>query len=288
MKCGHLNFSGNAQKVHGLRFYPHKLQKHKIMKKIVLVVLTGLISNFSFSQTATNFNCNDCSDVNHDLFTELNAGKVVVIVWVMPCGACIGPALSAYNEVQNYSASHPERVLFYLADDLGNTSCSTMTGWANTNGMRAADAIFSNAMINMTDYGAAGMPKIVVIGGSSHTVFYNQEGAINVTNFDNAINQALVTGIRENSKADFKMVVFPNPSTTNTTTVTYDLTQSIGATIDIYNTLGVRVKSIVMEKQVAGKHETPIDLESLSNGVYFIKLNVGDSSQVIPFTVTHS
>jgi hypothetical protein len=258
------------------------------MKKSILVALTGLLSSLGFAQTAVNFNVNDCGGTNHDLFTELNAGKVVVLVWVMPCSACIGPSLSAYTEVQNYASSNPGRVVFYLSDDVGNTSCSTMSTWATTNGMSHVDAVFSNAAVNMSDYGAAGMPKIIVIGGPSHTVFYDAEGAVNVTDFDNAINQALVTGIFENSKSDFKMNLFPNPTATgNTTTLSYSLTQNSTVTLDIYNTVGAKVKSIVMEKQNAGKHEIAIDLEGLSNGAYFIKLNVGEESQMVKFTVAH-
>src|SRR3990170_3524731 len=99
------------------------------MKKLILSLSIICCAFFTNAQTATNFNCNDCNAVNHDLFTELNSGKVIVLCWVMPCGACSAPAQSAHNIVQSYSVSNPGQVLFYLCDDFGTTSCPTMNSW---------------------------------------------------------------------------------------------------------------------------------------------------------------
>lgn len=258
------------------------------MKKLLLITATMFFYMSAFTQTtATNFNANDCSGTNHDLFTELNAGKVVVISWVMPCASCISPSLSAYTEVQNYATSHPGRVVFYIADDYANTSCATLTSWANTNGMSGANAFFSNSAVSMSPYGSAGMPKILVFAGSTHDVLFNQNNGLNVTNFNNAINQGLATGITENLSSDFRLSLFPNPATANKTTLTYSLTENSDVEIEIYNTLGAKVKIIHLEQQTAGKHESVLDLNLLDNGIYFVKLNSGKYSQVVKFTVAH-
>ncbi len=257
------------------------------MKKLLLITCTVLGSIYATAQTtAPNFNINDCASTNHDLYSELNSGKVVVIAFVMPCGSCIGPALSAYNEVLNYATSNPGRVVFYLSDDLGTTSCTTLTNWANTNGMTGIP-VFSNTALKESDYGSGGMPKIVVVAGSTHEVIFTQNGGLNVANFDNAIDQGLVAGIFESSKADFKLLLFPNPSTLNKTTISYNLTTAADVTVEVYNTLGAKVKSLSLEKQAAGKHEEMIDFSALENGIYFCKLNAGESSQVLKFTVSH-
>ncbi len=258
------------------------------MKKILLFTIAGLISSFGIAQTtATNFTVNDCSGTNHDLFTELDAGKVIVIAFVMPCGSCISPSLSAYTEVQNYASTYPGRVKFYLSDDVGTSSCTTITNWGTTNGITAPDAVFCNTAVKQADYGAAGMPKIVVLGGPTHSVLFNQNNGLNVTNFNNAIMAGLTTGISTNTKGDFKLNLFPNPSSTNKTTVSYSLTQSSDVNFEVFNALGAKVKSVSFEQQTAGKHETILDFETLPNGVYFIKLNAGDSSQLLKFTVNH-
>jgi len=256
------------------------------MKKIVLITLVGLISTLGMAQTAVNFNCNDCAGNNHNLFNELDAGKVVVISFIMPCATCIAPSLSAYTQVQNYATSHPGRVVFYISDDYGTTSCATLNSWATTNGMSGATT-FSNSALVMSQYASngTGMPKIVVLGGASHTVFFNQNNGLNVTNFNNAINQALAaTSILETSTADFQMQLFPNP-VINKANLNYTLKENANVNIEVFNTIGEKVKALANERQSEGKHETPIDFESLSNGIYFIKLTIGESFQIIKFSI---
>jgi hypothetical protein len=248
------------------------------MKKSILSIAVLFIAFFASAQTATNFNCNDCAANNHDLFTELAAGKVIVITWVMPCGACIAPASTAANTVAGYASSDPGRVKFYLVDDYGNSTCNTLSSWASTNSI-SSDAIFSNSAISMSDYGTAGMPKTVVIGGSGHTVFLNQNGTVTVSAIQNAINSALATSIAENPPGFTNLELFPNPVAGNTTTVSYELTMNSDVRIDIYNTLGAIVKSVVVKNQTPGKHATPVDMSAFSNGIYFFRLGVGEYSQ---------
>jgi hypothetical protein len=147
------------------------------MKKTLLTATAILSGMIAFAQTATDFTANDCAGSPHNLYSELDAGKVIVISWVMPCGACIGPSVAAYNAAESYASTNPGKVIFYLADDLGNTSCATLTSWGNTNSMPNAIK-FSSTSVNQTGYGTAGMPKIVVLGGASHTVFYNQNSGV--------------------------------------------------------------------------------------------------------------
>ncbi len=258
------------------------------MKKGILIAAFGLIFIQSFTaQTATNFNCNDCSGTNHDLFTELNSGKVVVIAFVMPCASCIGPSLSAYNEAQNYSSSNPGQVLFYCADDFANTSCASLTTWCNANGLGNATK-FSNTAVVETPYGAGGMPKILVFGGLNHTVFYNQNG-MDVLAFNTAINNALAAaavGVKEYSVDNFQLSLFPNPVTDKKPVVSYQLKRNEEVSIDIYNTLGDLVKSVQKEELSAGNHEQQINLTALSTGTYFIKLKAGDKTDFIKFIIS--
>jgi hypothetical protein len=107
------------------------------------------------------------------LFTELNDNTIVVIAWVMPCSTCIADPLSALNIVDEYATSNPGRVVFYLVDDYAKTNCANLAGWANFYGFDNATK-FSDASIKMDDYGVDGMPKIVVLGGANHQVYFNK------------------------------------------------------------------------------------------------------------------
>lgn len=258
-------------------------QYFQLMKKFY-TLLFAVIFLAGKSQTATNFNLNDCSGNPHDLFTELNSGKVIVLCWVMPYSSCIGPSLSAYTTVQTYQSSNPNKVYFYLVDDYGNTTCSSLNGWAVANSMPSA-ITFSNTTptqaISMSDYGSAGMPKIVVLGGASHTVFDNQINTLNTTQFTNAINQAITAssiGIEENTKSKTSLSVFPNPSNNEHFSISYSLSQGNNINIEVYNVLGAKVKSIVNEYQNTGKHEISVEHE-LKNGIYLVKFTEGNQSR---------
>ena len=256
------------------------------MKKTLTIFLFLFVSSICFGQTnSTNFNCKDCVDNNHDLFTELNAGKVIVLVWVMPCGACISPSRTAYDAVQSYASSNPGRVVFYLVDDLANTSCNTMIAWGNANAMSGA-VKFSNAAINPTDYGEVGMPKIIVLGGVNHTVFYNEDNGNNLAGIVPAIDLALAaTSISENADTSLLLNVLIN-SEGNNTTIVYELKKEDAVKIEIIDITGKNIKTFNYTIQATGKHTILIDSGNFNNGLYFLRVSSGEASKIIKFVIS--
>jgi hypothetical protein len=257
------------------------------MKKLLLS-LSILLSVFAIKAqtTATNFTANDCAGASHDLFTELNSGKIIVITWVMPCSACTNGAKFAQNAVNSFSASNPGTVLHYVADDYANTSCATLLNWLNTNSV-TPNARFSNSSVNMTGYGTAGMPKVVVLGGTSHTIYYNVNNAsITQANITTAINTALAanaTGIHAVSAGISSVRISPNP-VSNELTLTVNSGANGDAVIEIYNVTGQNVKSF--EKSLnAGTNELKMNVEELSSGTYFLKLSNGKASESLKFII---
>ncbi len=259
------------------------------MKKILLsfsVLIAGFIA--AIGQTAADFTVNDCAGNAQHLFAELDAGKVIVMVWVMPCGTCIGPAKTAFNASQTFISSYPGRVLYYLVDDANNTPCATLTSWAATNSI-SPNSVFKSAAISMADYSGTGMPKVVVLGGGSHTVFDDENDVFNSTTLTTAITNALAAPssveINEKMVSDFQLNLFPNP-VKNSAEVSYTLNQANDVRFEVFNILGDKIKTISAEKQMAGKHETQINVESLSNGVYFIQLITANSRETRRFSIS--
>ncbi|MCC7231690.1 MAG: T9SS type A sorting domain-containing protein [Bacteroidia bacterium] len=247
-----------------------------------LFILMFLISIAGFAQTATNFTCNDCSGNTHDLYTELNAGKVIVLCWVMPCSACVGGSLTTYNVVQSYASSHPNTVYMYLCDDYANTPCSSVNSWANANGLTNA-VRFSNASINMNDYGSTGMPKVVVVGGENHTVFYNADNVISAGDLQNAINAALsVTGISEAVSNVSSMVVFPDPAPASAS-LNISLLKTSESVVELFNSEGKLVECIFKGILNGGETRVNLSLEKIPAGMYFIRFTDGKSERVINF-----
>lgn len=178
------------------------------MKKILLpfILLLGLNTMLS-AQYATDFTCNDCAGNSFHLFEEVGNDHVMVICWVMPCSACIGPAKTAYSVYKAFQESHPGVVKMILADDYADSYCSSLQSWATTNRLDNIP-VFVNSAIDMQDYGADGMPKIVVIAGSDKKVYFEANNFINGDSMYNAIQIAvadLAIGIENHPDAEFSV-----------------------------------------------------------------------------------
>ncbi len=241
------------------------------MKKIFTVLFSILLlAKISFAQTtATNFTATDCAGNPHTLFTELDAGKVIVICWVMPCSMCASGATTDESVVQGYASSNPGRVKFYISDDAGNTSCSSLASWESSNSI-TCDATFDNTgnAINMSDYGSSGMPKTVVLGGTSHTVYFNYNGTPTVSALQTAINNALgATALAENNFAD-EITIFPNPSANGKFQIASNKTQITKT--EIYNSIGEKIYSSI--PQLNNSPTLQLDLSSQPDGIYFLKI----------------
>lgn len=260
------------------------------MKKYILAFLLIIVGFTSSTQTATNFTCDDCLDGTHDLFSELDNGKVIVLCWVMPCATCIAPSKTAYNIVNSFQTSHPNRVFFYLVDDFADTPCSSLNSWANSNAMpeSAFSLRFVNSTISMTDYGSAGMPKIVVLGGGAHTVFYNVISTVNAVNLQKAINDALAagSGVEDLNSALFSVSLFSDLSDSKAS-LSVNLKSLSNITVDLYNVVGKKVTGIYDGKCNTGNNEIKINTAGFSNGIYFVKVSVADRTKILKLVISN-
>ena len=251
------------------------------MKKFTLKNLIILLSfNTVLAQTATDFITDDCNGVSHSLFDSLNAGNVIVLAWVMPCGPCATYTLPAYSAVQSFATSHPDRVDFYLVDDYANTACPTLVNWGISNSM-STNTAFSSSSISMSDYGSSGMPKVVVLGNANHSVFYNEnDDKITFNGVQNAINNALLpVGVDDEIKSHINISVFPNP-VKNILNVSCTSFESDNLTFDIVNILGKSIYSSTKKLSSSSNSFTKkIDVSQFDTGIYFLNVNSDFSYQ---------
>ena len=251
------------------------------MKKtlmIITVILTTL--GFAYAQTnATDFTTNDCNGISHTLFDELNNDQVIVIAWVMPCAPCATYAGYASDAVQSFATSHPGRVKYYLADDFGNNTCSYLTGWA-ANYNITADAIFSDALLDMNDYGTTGMPKVVVLGKNTHTIYYNEnDNKTTQIGVENAITLALTTSVGIDEKANnLNLIAYPNPTNG---IINVEYSSKIPAQLNVINMLGENVFS----QNTNNTKKTTIDLSNLNKGLYFLQMTTNSKTTSLKFTL---
>ena len=257
-------------------------KKNNPMKKYILKSLLVLfVANVSFAQTtATDFTTNDCNGTSHQLFSELDAGNVIVICWVMPCSPCATYAGYASDAVQSFVTSHPGRVKYYLADDYANSTCSYINGWASNYNI-ATDASFSSADLDMLDYGTIGMPKVVVLGKNTHTIYYNKnDNKTTQIGVENAITLALTssTGIDEQAENNLNLTAYPNP-TTGIINVEYNSQTPVQ--FDVINMLGENVLS----QNTNNTKNTTIDVSSLTKGLYFLQMTTYSNTTSLKFTM---
>lgn len=257
------------------------------MKSLLLTIILGISSSLACAQTATNFNCADCKGIQHDLFSELDSGYVIVLDWVMPCAACVGPSLTTYNVVQSFQATHPGRVRMYLCDDYANTSCTALNSWRNNQGMPDATT-FSNAAISMNDYGGNGMPKVVVLGGTGHAVHYTGDFTVNATAMQQAIVNALaaVNGIGEAKLRSIPMAIMPNPAREQAT-ISFQLAAPAKAELQLHDLTGKLVWRATTGSLPIGPQRMEIPTAQLPEGTYFLRLSTGTTSTTSRLLVAH-
>lgn len=87
------------------------------MKKLLVLAATMVagISAATAQTTAMNFTQTDCSGTSHTLFTDLNAGKVVIMEWYM--GPSCQPCKTAAQQIEGLKSSllqsYPCKVMTY-------------------------------------------------------------------------------------------------------------------------------------------------------------------------------
>ena len=252
------------------------------MKKFYLLLVVLCIFTKILSQTtATDFTVNDCDGNTHHLFSELNSGKVVVIAWVMPCPPCATHAISAYSSSLNFETSHPNRVKYYLVDDFANTTCSSLSSWASSNGL-GSTTMFSDAAISMTDYGQIGMPKVVVVGGANHKIYFNKNSS--TQGISDSISLALQANNINDFLSEIDIELFPNPSS-DFLNISYSLTSTSAFKIELFNMIGQRAIEPINILNSSSNGTYKLNVSELSNGTYFMKYSSDDISKVIKFNI---
>lgn len=245
-----------------------------MIKKLTLSLLLIWLTISMQAQYATNFICNDCTGTSHNLFDELNAGKVVVLCWVMPCASCILPSLTTHSIVKGYETTNPGQVVMYIADDYANTNCTSLTGWVTNNGMGDA-TVFSNASIKMSDYGSAGMPKVVVVADYDHAVFFNANNSVNGDELKAAIDRAIdatITGTKNPVSENHPTLhISPNPATDNCE-LTLMLPQAGDVKISLVNTNGVLCSSVNFQNLAKGTNVLMLPTIGIPSGIYLVKV----------------
>ena len=241
----------------------------KITSYIFGLLVLSLAYSAQSQDIAMDFTQNDCEGNPHQLFSEHDAGTVVVLEFVMlNCAPCIVGTNALESILETYENSHPGRVHVYSFGFLNSYTCEQISAWKNDNGYN--HPVFNNGEVQVDYYGGMGMPTIVVTGTNTHKVFYKSIGYVPSMDKDikAAIDSALIynpTGISEKIGSD-RFKVFPTVID-NQITVYADASLA-GSQIVLFDAFGRELmKSLIPE---SGR--TTLTASGLASGIYFIRL----------------
>lgn len=229
--------------------------------KHALLSLAMLTAAATSGQTnALDFTANDCDGNSHNLFSELEAGNVVLLELVMMgCQPCVTAGNSIKNNVLP-NVSDPARVKFYSIGFTNAITCAQMNNWKTTNGF--THTVFAGMSAQTTHYNGMGMPTIAVVGGDDHAVYYSELGHNSSDNPDilAAIEAALAASVGLSEVATEEVAVHPNPVTD---LLRFELGSWTSAVV-----LDLQGRQVMSTVLTAGM----VDASALQPGLFFLQL----------------
>ncbi len=249
------------------------------MKKYIIITIAILVYSFHGNAQTSAFDYTklDCNGVTHNLYTTLDQGNVVVLIYEHRCPSCLTGANNIKNVINNYYSSNTNIKVWYLEN--GGGTCTVVNNWITTNTL-IAGTVFQYSSDFSSPYGSA-MPVIVIAAGPAHNTYLVSLGASTVTDIHNAIEAALLSiGIDEISLSLSSFNVYPNPVNTNSFTLLYNSLLSQIITIELYDIEGKLVQPSLITKSTPGENSIEINVTNINNGIYFVKLKTNDGFQL--------
>lgn len=259
-------------------------------KTILLSIALMFVMTISKAQTVMQISGNDCNGVSHDLYADLDAGKAVVVFFFMPsCGSCPPPAQKVQAMANNVMMTYPGMVTGYAMPYNNTTTCATTSSWVTTSGVPFY-APYDSGATQVANYGGFGMPTVVLLGGAAsnrRVMFSTQSFATSDTTImrDSILALFNTTGIIDLPMGVNSFSVFPNPASENVSII-LDLKESSILLIDVTDITGKQV-AIISDEIQNGLVTKQFSTAALSNGNYFVRLQVNGKTATQKLTVNH-
>ena len=253
------------------------------MKSTIITLAISVTSMFTLQKvnaqmTAMDFTMVDCSSTpsTHNLFSDLNSGKVVIIEFFMTsCSSCPAAGSKLENMKTKLLMQYPGKVKSYAFGFNNTYSCATVNNWVTTNGFSSVPSDSGAAQVAY--YGGMGMPTIVIIGGANHKLlgspyigFTTSDTTLMATDIRNFF--ASTTGIIDMKSNLSELNIYPNPSA-NEVKISFNLSENAHTVIEIMDIAGRIVKTVLNEKISIGSFTRTVNVSNLDNGNYIFRIN---------------
>ena len=171
-----------------------------------------------------------------------------------------------------YTINLPLKDVGSIAADGEGSSGFWLTGW---------DGIQGNGQLDLDKIRGIGI-EVFMNGPLDSTVVSGE------FIFDNFVLNPIPTSVSASEQLpnDFALEQnYPNPFNP-TTTIKFNLPEQSNVRIDVFNTLGQQVKSLVNGEVSAGEHSVKFDASALSSSVYLYRMQAGDFNEIKKMILT--
>lgn len=93
-------------------------------------------------------------------------------------------------------------------------------------------------------------------------------------------------GVKKINAANFEANLMPNPAN-ESTSLTFNLKNTVDVTITVNNLLGQNVETITANEAVAGSHNVTLNTENLPSGIYLVNIQAGNQTNTLKMVVKH-
>ena len=232
---------------------------------LILVVLQSGAQEYAIDFTRT-----DCKGVEHQLFSELDSGKVIILDFVMlGCSPCFWATRDLDTIVKAFESTHPGRVKIYSFSYEDTHTCEQMFDWRTAGGFTDV-TLFTQGAEMVGYYGGMGMPSIVVTGSSLHKVFYNGYGYFPTD--DSLITAAIENALIYDQSGENELIahsgfkIFP---TLFSDRLYVEADENLaGSIILFYDSFGRKL----MSATIPSTGKITISTSGLSKGLYFARI----------------
>ena len=262
------------------------------MRKIFTLALAFLASlsiNAQVGATAPDFTVTDIDGVEHNLYSILDNGKVVILdcsaTWCSPCWAMHeAHFLNDLNAQFGPDGTDQIRVIFYEAD--ANTTMADLNGsGSNTQGDWITGSTYpmvneSPLTLSGNTFWPLGFPTVNVINAQTKVIDADLWDPWSQNQGDDAAALAAMIEIVETSIGDitsieendpFEAVVFPNPSQGDVS-LSFVSEEAGNLFVEVYSQTGQLVHSENVAA-VSGNNLIELSLQNLATGNYQLRLS---------------
>ena len=271
------------------------------MKKLLTLITLSIISFSSNAQVgavAPNFTQADINGTTHDLYTYLNAGKVVIVVMSATwCGPCWSFHTAHYLK-DLYTEFGPggtnQAVILFYEDDVATTlgDLNGLTGGTQGDWVTGSPYPIINATQTLPSQYGAGYPTVSVICPSDKKIKSNLAALGNLnamrTVVQNAISTCSPNMVEDKSINNFDDAsISPNPIA-DIAKIQFNMKSTQSATARLFNAMG-QIISVTNHNLLSGSNTIEVDLSGYSEGTYFVQMSTKDAkSKMLPIVKASS